>query len=283
MRAATLHHAPVAQGVATFQDDGSVLLDASPSSDVDNDIQSYRWDVGETQDLEGQQVTHTFAPGTHIVRLYVQDATGLSDEAVYVLDTNARTWQEQTACGCASIRLRTTGASPLNLPWEDDAHQTLGLDVAPLSSGRMARLNLAVDATLTPESNARYCRVAQWGRVTWVWQGENGPQKRSWQWNGQTFSGESIDVEGLIGYTRPSSLFEAQSTTMRWVLSPGWGWRSPGQGLPASAFTGDGVRVVGTYRAEIAGSQGRCECTWRIRVVIPATGTPTVDVQSDCP
>ena len=282
IRVVTVEHAPVAQASATFGAGGQVVLDASASVDLDGRIAEYAWDLGDGHLATGAVVTHTFSSGTFVVRLTVTDTAGLADEAVYLLDTAQQSWAEQDACGCQSLRLVQQGPSPITLPWEDTAHQVLGLDTAALSDGQMLRLNLAVEATLVPESNARACRVEQSGQVTWRWQEPNGPQERAWRWGGQDFPSGANGLWGLIGYTHPSALLDARGTTIRWVLGPGWGWRSLGKGLLPDALAGDGVRVDATYRARVSGSAGACTCTWTVTIQARAGSLPDVQITGDC-
>jgi len=282
VRSVIIHHAPMAQARATFESGGKVLLDATGSTDLDQDIREYRWDMGNGHVLEGAQVEYAFTPGVHTIRLVVTDAEGLSDEAVYRLDTTTAAWKEQTGCGCQSLHLLTSGTSPLPLPWEDVTHSRLGVDVDPLGRGRMARLNLGVSVSLTPDSNVRYCRVAQLGRLSWQWTQNGSPHSGTWKWAGQSFPA-SAQSWGMIGETRPSSLMVGRGETLQWVLGLGWGWRGVNQGLPEAVLAEQGMRLVGTYRAQVSGPDGSCACTWMVTVHIPATGAPTVDVQSSCP
>ncbi len=282
IRQVTFEHPPYAYATASFLDDGRVLLNASGSMDYDEDIVSYHWDFGDGQTGEGESVQHTYAPGTYVVRLTVRDAAGLYDEAVYVLDTETSHWNEQVACGCDSLQVLTSGPSPLPLPWSVGDTPLLGPSVAVLTEDTLVRANVAVVAALTRGSNAAACKVVQEGRVTWSWHTERGQQTRSWHWSGQAFPLEDASVWGTMGYTRPSSLLEAYGQTIRWVMSPGWGWQWLDRGLPPSALLGEGVRLEGMYRARISGSDGSCACTWRVKIVAREGATPTVTITPDC-
>lgn len=272
-------HRPIAQGVATFTPEGDVVWDATPSVDLDGNLAAYAWDLGDGTWATGITVTHRYEPGEYVVRLVVTDTTGLSDEAVYVLDTVAGTWREQDACGCQSIQLRTTGPAPLLLPWFSEARQTLGPVAFVENNQWYLRANLAVEVSLTPGSNARMCRIAQWGRMSW----RVGPAaSQAWSWAGQRFPREGT-AWGAMGYTRPSALLEAQGERVRWVLAPGWGWQPEGRGLPGEMLTGDGVQLQGVFRAEVAGSNGGCACVWEVTILAREGATPQVIIQPQCP
>ncbi len=275
-------HRPVAQATATFAADGRVTWDARGSTDLDDNIAAYAWDLGDGTRATGPIVTHTYAAGQYVVRLVVTDTTGLSDEAVYVLDTVARTWGEQTACGCTGLRLRREGPAPLPLPWEEAATATLGPTTALLDQGWLLRANLALEAALTPASNARACKVAQWGRLTWSWNEGGQTRQRAWEWAGQTFPADAT-AWGLLGYTQPSALLEAAGHRIRWVIGPGWGWRSLQQGLPPAALAGAGARLEGVFRAQVAGTGGACTCTWEVTIEAQADGPPRVTINGTCP
>ncbi len=281
-RQVRVEHPPRAVGTATFGFGTTVTLDARASSDLEGPIVAYRWDLGDGTVVSDPTITHTFAPGRFTVRLTVTDTVGLSAERVYLLDVSARSWQEQVACGCTSIRLKTSGPSPLPLPWEDAAHQSLGPDTSPFVGGRMLRVNLAVEASLTPESNAMACRVEQSARGIWRVQTPTGLQEREWRWGGQGFPGGDDVHWGLVGYTGPSTLLSARGTRVQWVLSPGWGWRSLGEGLPASALSGAGVRLEMAYRARVAGSAGSCTCTWEVVITARDGQEPQVTINGGC-
>lgn len=77
-----LPSAPVAS--FTYQVDGlTVSVDASGSSDADDDIVSYDWDFGDGSLGSDNLYTHSYAEeGTYNVTLTVTDATGLSDQQV---------------------------------------------------------------------------------------------------------------------------------------------------------------------------------------------------------
>lgn len=67
-------------------------LDASGSSDPNNDIEAYRWDFdgdGRT-DVTGQTVTQQFStPGEHTIRLTVEDSEGQTDTATTTITVEA--------------------------------------------------------------------------------------------------------------------------------------------------------------------------------------------------
>ncbi len=284
MRQVTIEHAPVAAATARF-DGNQVTLDGTASSDLEGAIVAYEWDLGDGSTATGPTVTHTYGTGRYVVRLRVTDAAGLADEAVYVLDTATRTWSEQTSCGCASATLVAAGSAPLPLPWEDEAHQSLGADTALLSSGRMARVNLALEASLTAGSNPKMCRVEQAARGTWVMGSAQSPGEhvaRAWRWAGQAFPPDVGEGWGLVDYTRPSTLLEARDNVIRWVLGTGWGWREPERGLPAHTF-GEGARLEMVYRARVGGDAGACTCTWQVTITGTATGDPQVSITGGCP
>ena len=272
-------HRPIAQGVAVFNEDGSVTWDAMPSVDLDGDISTYVWDLGDGTQATGITVTHRYAAGQYVVRLVVTDRTGLSDEAVYVIDTVAQTWQEQDTCGCASVRLRVDGPSPIPLPWAASERQTLGPWNFTDQGQRFLRANVAVEATLTPGSNARMCRIAQWGRLSWQ-TGASPPQ--AWSWAGQSFPQDG-ELWGTLGYTQPSLLLQARGERVQWVLGPGWGWEPEGRGLPETALTGEGVRLQGIFRAQISGAAGECACVWEVTVIAREGEAPQIDIQPQCP
>ncbi len=279
-RQVPIEHAPIASATAQFLSATRVRLDGSASHDLDGSIVAYTWDLGDGTTASGPTVEHTYASGRYVVRLTVTDAAGLTDEAVYVLDTGQQSWQEQTSCGCASATLVNAGLAPLPLPWEDEAHQSLGPDMGTLASGQMMRVNLAVEATLTQGSNALACKIDQSARGTWTLLTSRGERTQHWRWNGQQFP-LSASGWGLVGYTRPSSLLQARGTEIRWVLSPGWGWRVPEWGLPVSWFSGPSARLEMTYHARIAGDQGSCSCTWQVKITISG-GQPQVTITGGC-
>ncbi len=282
IRQIPFEHPPYAYATASFLGNGQVRFDASGCMDFDENIVSYHWDFGDGESGEGKIVQHTYAPGTYTVRLTVTDATGLSDEAVYVLDSTHHQWRSQTACGCSALRVLTDGPSPLPLPWEASESPGLGPSSAVLTEDTFVRANVAVVADLTEGSNGEACKIVQEGRVTWSWHTAQGQQTRSWHWNGQAFPLTDESAWGMMGYTRPSSLLEIQGQSIRWVLGPGWGWRALDRGLPPSALEGDGVRLEGVYRARISGSEGDCACTWRVKIVARTGITPTVTISTDC-
>ena len=277
-----IEHPPNAVGTATFGTGTTVTLDATASTDLEGPIVAYRWDLGDGTIATDPIVTHSFTPGTFTVRLTVTDTAGLVDESVYVLDVTLQKWSEQETCGCASISLKNSGESPLPLPWEDLSRQLLGPDISTFGGGQMLRMNLAVEATLTPDSNALVCRVEQSVRGTWQIQTEAGPQERAWQWGGQAFPGGNDSYWGLVGYTAPSALLAAWDTNIRWVISPGWGWRNLNKGLPLSALNGEGTRLEMEYRARVAGNKGSCTCTWRVVITAREGRDPQVTIDGGC-
>lgn len=284
MRQVTIEHVPVAEARVLFNGN-QVTLDGTASSDLEGAIVSYEWDLGDGSTATGPTVTHTYGAGRYVVRLRVTDAAGLTDEAVYVLDTTTRSWSEQASCGCASATLVAAGSTPLPLPWEDASHQTLGADVSALPSGQMLRVNLALEASLTAGSNPKACRVEQTARGTWVLrsaQSSGEDVSRAWRWAGQTFPSQASERWGLVDYTRPSTLLEARDNVIHWVLGTGWGWREPERGLPANTF-GEGARLEMVYRARVGGDAGACTCTWQVTITGTATGEPQVSITGGCP
>ena len=100
--------------VATFTP-VEVVLDGSDSYDVDGDITSYRWTMGDGTVLTGQQITHTYTtPGTYYPTLTVTDdlaATDTISTPVIIID-NTDTNAAPTAVITAT---KSRGASPLEV------------------------------------------------------------------------------------------------------------------------------------------------------------------------
>ncbi len=282
VRSTFLHHAPVAQASATFEEDNTVRLDARESVDLDGDIQTYRWDLGNRETATGPVIRHTFGPGTHVVRLEVTDASGQKDEAVYVLDVSAHRWEEQSACGCASMEVQRSGPSPFALPWEDEEHQALGLDVGSVDGGRIIRYQVGVTAHLQEGSNPRACRVIQEARMSWRSGPAEAPHSASWKWSGQNFPEGANLPFGGVGYTRPNALATWEGRTLRWVFGIGWGSRIIPRGIPDRFLSGEDITLDGTYRARVSGPTGSCTCTWTVHLRVDANGTPTLSVDTQC-
>lgn len=81
-RLITVNFPPVAEAGTdqTAQTGQIVRFDAGASYDVDGQVQSYQWDMGDGTVLEGAQVRHAYAvPGTYYATLTIKDDSGVAN------------------------------------------------------------------------------------------------------------------------------------------------------------------------------------------------------------
>jgi len=95
-----IFHPSVSNGTAPL----TVSFNAGPSTDPDGTIVSFNWDFGDFTTGSGVATSHSFGPGTYVVRLTVTDdrgGTGVSATVISVTGTpSAPTGLQKVGSGC---------------------------------------------------------------------------------------------------------------------------------------------------------------------------------------
>ncbi len=267
----TVQKPPVPKASVVQWNGKQVTFSAADSLDRDNQISSYHWDFGDGGQGTGMTVTHSYAGvGPYTMRLLLQDETNLSGEESYTWDPSTHTLSKVTTCGCQSIVLRSQGQSDLPLPWLSSGERfTLGA-LTDTSTPLTARSQWEVVATLKPGSNANACWSHEKARGSIRWSDYSGTQNLSYQLAGLPYPNSS-QFFGFHGQRMPGYQQARQGRTVRWSGFAGWGAPVAGLGLDAITRTA-GATLIATYRAQVAGDDGSCGCTWQVRLQVDKDG-----------
>ena len=120
---ATTNQAPVANfGYEWIRPSQSIALDASPSLDIDGNIEAYRWDLGDGSNKNGKRITHTYdSPGIYAITLTTTDDAG-------GMDTHRDTIEVQSFVDTTAIFINSGGPTAIvdGFFWEKDQYQSGG-------------------------------------------------------------------------------------------------------------------------------------------------------------